>query len=165
MPQQSKKFLRLSRLERTESCIGSQRPIRYRQQSPASQRSSLRFAFPQRAPDAFKAAARRCSGVIVISRRFPPTWPPLRPIADMYAERLAGTGTGGSGEGSAVECSTTHLASWLGSRGLLPLPTVIKQSSHNPIAKRRLWKSKLTHYPLRGALDRTVRQIIQECPG
>ena len=83
---------------------------------------------------------------MVISRRFPPTWPPLRPIADMYAERLAGTGTGGSGAFSAVECSTTHLASWFGSRGLLPLPTVIKQSSHNPIAKRRLWKSKLTHY-------------------
>jgi hypothetical protein len=82
--------------------------------------------FPHRALAAFAATVRRCSLVMVLRRRFPPTRPPLRPMAAMYAERLEG-GTGaadGSGV-SLVERSTIHFASWLGSRGRFPLPMVM----------------------------------------
>jgi hypothetical protein len=65
----------------------------------------------------------------------------------MYADRLKGSGPGAMGFASAVDCSTIHLASWFGSRGRLPLPMVIHPSFHNPDAKARLWKLKLTHYP------------------
>jgi hypothetical protein len=50
------------------------------------------FAFPQRALAAFAAAFFRCAAVMVTNRRFPPICPPLRPIAAMYAEMLAGAG-------------------------------------------------------------------------
>ena len=73
----------------------------------------------------FAATFRRSSGVIVTRRRLPP-W---RPMADMFADKSEGfvglSGTINSAGGSMVERSTIHLASWFGSRGRLPFPTVM----------------------------------------
>src|SRR5713226_2668959 len=60
----------------------------------------------QRAFAALAATLERCAFVMVLRRRFPPIRPPLRPMADMYSEMLAGAALpvilGGSGSGSGI---------------------------------------------------------------
>jgi hypothetical protein len=46
-------------------------------------------------------------------------------MAAMYSERLTGAAGAFSSSVSLVEQSTIHLASWFGSRGRLPFPTVM----------------------------------------
>src|SRR5690242_20246066 len=81
-------------------------------------------AFFQRVLAALAATLERSVLVMVLSLRFPPIWPPLRPIAAMYADRLEGGGavTASAPSTSFVERSTIHLASWFGSRGRFPFP-------------------------------------------
>lgn len=92
----------------------------------------VRFAFFHLAFAAFAATFERWALVMVLRRRFPPIWPPRRPMAAMYSEIFAGDaawiplGISGSGSGIwPVETAIVQAANWFGSRGRLPLPTAM----------------------------------------
>jgi Tripartite tricarboxylate transporter family receptor len=70
----------------------------------------------QRARTAFKAEARRCDGVSLSARAFPPFFPPRRPRSTAAGSFVVG---GSWSSTSPVAMSITSLASLLGSRGRL----------------------------------------------
>jgi hypothetical protein len=65
----------------------------------------------QRAAAAFLAIAERLLAVIVTNLRFPPIFPPFRPISDMYADTCAtvnfGAGCGSSGVASPARVDSS----------------------------------------------------------
>lgn len=120
--------------------------------------------FFHRARAAFFATLCRCLAVIVLRRRFPPTLPPLLPIAAMYADRE--DDRMGSVP-SVVDSSTRRCANWFTSCGRLSCLSRfgIQIRCH---AKRSRRKSiscgvriKVAHYPM---LPLLRRRQPEGCP-
>jgi len=107
----------------------------------------------QRALAAFRALRRRCSGVILAARAFPPIFPPSRPSSDSIWDRRERAGCSGSGSVSGSlgrspsNLWTARKPACTSSSGSLPdgfrirlQRGTIRRAASSP------WKTKVAHY-------------------